>query len=327
MRILLANETGAVPHLGCRAVADAHARLLGRAGHRVVDRLFLNELRCHEVGSDGDIVAAIERDESLMARLADVDAVVVNGEGTIHHGAGRGWLGLLEVAQRLKKATLLVNAVLEETTGFATMWPRLTDCTVREPRSWDAARRLGARPRVVADSYLAARFTATGVPIGGDVVTDWHGQCAASGAVLEWYLRHEGGTFVPLRTPQAADEWAGLPHRLGTARVVITGRHHGVYAAIVAGRPFVALASNTHKIEATLEAVGLGRLVVATPQEAVAQRDWALDNPDAFRALAARMAGGRPLPTFAALGSGGPDREEEEVAVLAADVARHVTAG
>ena len=45
-----------------------------------------------------------------------------------------------------------------------------------------------------------------------------------------------------------------------------------------------------------------------------------------FRALAARLAGGRPLPTFAALGSGGPDREEE-VAALAADVARHIVAG
>ncbi|GDX96690.1 hypothetical protein LBMAG47_23550 [Planctomycetia bacterium] len=327
MRILLANETGAVPHLGCRAVADAHARLLGRAGHRVVDRLFLNALRGHEEGSDKDVVAAIERDGPLMARLADVDAVVVNGEGTIHHGAGRSWLGLLQVAQGLGKITLLVNAVLEETNGFESMWPRLTDCTVREPRSWDAARRLGARPRVVADSYLAAGFASTGTPLAGDIVTDWHGQCAASGAILEWYLRHEGGTFLPLRTPQAADEWAGLPHRLGAARVVITGRHHGVYAAIVAGRPFVALASNTYKIEATLEAVGLARLVVATPQEAVAQRDWALENPGVFRALAARLAGGRPLPTFAALGSGGPDREEEEVAALAADVARHIVAG
>jgi hypothetical protein len=87
------------------------------------------------------------------------------------------------------------------------------------------------------------------------------------------------------------------------------------------------LASNTYKIEATLEAVGLARLVVATPQEAVAQRDWALENPGVFRSLAARLAGGRPLPTFAALGSGGPDREEEEVAALAADVARHIVAG
>jgi exopolysaccharide biosynthesis predicted pyruvyltransferase EpsI len=179
----------------------------------------------------------------------------------------------------------------------------------------------------VADSYLAARFAPTGTLIAGDVVTDWHGQCAASGAVLDWYLQNEGGTFLPLRTPQAADEWASLPHRIGDARVVITGRHHGVCAAIVAGRPFVALASNSHKIEATLEAVGLARLVVATPQEAVAQRDWALQNAGVFRALAARLTGGRSLSTFAALGSGGPDREAEEVAVLAADVARHVAAG
>lgn len=327
MRILIANETGAVPHLGCRGVADGHARLLGRAGHEVVDRLFLNALRGHEQGDDRDVVASIERDVALMGRVAAVDAVVVNGEGTIHHGAGRGWLGLLQAAQNLGRMTLLVNAVIEETTGFASLWPNLADCTVRERRSWDAARRLGARPRVVADSYLAARFTATGEPIAGDVVTDGHPQCPAAGAVLDWYLRHEGGTLLPLRTPQAAERWAGLPHRLGTARFVITGRHHGVYAAIVAGRPFVALASNTHKIEATLEGVGLSRLVVSTPEEAVAQRDWAVANPDTFAALAHRLAGGRPLTTFAALGRGGPDREEAEVAALAAAVARHLATG
>lgn len=324
MRILLANETGSVPHLGCRAVADGHARLLGRAGHAVADRLFLNALRGHEVGDDRDVVAAIERDTHLMGRVAAVDAVVVNGEGTIHHGAGRGWLGLLQAAQNMGKLTLLVNAVIEETTGFPSMWPNLTDCTVREPRSWEAARRLGARPRVVADSYLAARFTPTGEPIHGDVVTDGHSQREAACAVLDGYLRRQGGTFLPLRTPQAGEQWAGLPHRLGTARVVITGRHHGVYAAIVAGRPFVALASNTHKIEATLEAVGLSRLVVSTAEQAVAQRDWAVGNPAVFRSLAARLAGGRPPTTFAVLGHGGPDREEAEVAVLAADVARHV---
>ena len=108
MRILLANETGSVPHLGCRAVADGHARLLGRAGHAVADRLFLNALRGHEVGDDRDVVAAIERDTHLMGRVAAVDAVVVNGEGTIHHGAGRGWLGLLQAAQNMGKLTLIV---------------------------------------------------------------------------------------------------------------------------------------------------------------------------------------------------------------------------
>lgn len=261
-----------------------------------------------------------------MERIAAVDAVVVNGEGTIHHGNGRGWLGLLQVAQDAGKTTLLVNAVLQETVGFAAMWPRLADCTVREPRSWDVARRLGARPRVVADSYLGARFTAGGPPIVGDVITDGHPQCAASNAVLEWYLRHEGGASLPLHTPQAADEWASLPHRLASARVVITGRHHGIYAAIVAGTPFVAVTSNTHKIEALLEAVGLERLVVSTPADVVVQRDWAVANPMVFRALAARLVGGGPLSTFAALGRDGPDREADEVAALAAAVARQSAA-
>lgn len=38
MRILLLNETGTWPHVGCLAVADAHARMLGSMGHVVARR-------------------------------------------------------------------------------------------------------------------------------------------------------------------------------------------------------------------------------------------------------------------------------------------------
>src|SRR5580704_11877828 len=118
MRILLSNDTGLASHVGCIAVSDAHARMLGRAGHQVAIRHFLGSLIRFR-GADAKVgVRSILEDPSLAEQLSAVDAVVVNGEGSIHHGAGTEYLALLGAAQDLGKATLLVNAVFQDVFGF-----------------------------------------------------------------------------------------------------------------------------------------------------------------------------------------------------------------
>ena len=325
MKILLANDTAIVPHYGCKAVSDGHARLLGKSGHEVSSRLFLGSLNAHDGGSDTEIVDAMQRDEALLAQVVAADAVVVNGEGTIHHGAGRPLLGLLEVAQRLGKATLLVNAVVQETVGFENTISRLDDFTVRERRSWQHAHDRGLRARIVPDSFLAAKFTAGPETLVGDVVTDWHPHCSDAGVALKRYLEAYGGTFLPLRSEKALSGWASLPHDLAGVRVVLTGRHHGVYAAIVAGRPFVAMPSNTHKIEGTLEDLALRHLIVTRYDDLVLQRDWALRHESLFRGLAEQLTDGGSLTTFRCLGIDGPNREEAEICRLTDDLHRHIS--
>ncbi len=317
MKILLGNDTGTAPHLGCQAVSDGHARLLGRAGHEVVHRLFRGELARHEAVDEAQLVRNLERDERVAEMLEAVEAVVVNAEGTIHHGAGRSWLALLELAQRRGKATLLVNAVYQQMPGFEATLARLDDFTVRESRSLAEARARGGRPRLVPDSYLAARFSDGGDPFTGDVVTDWHRQRADSGDVLQRYLVERSATFAPLVTPEAMAGWASFPARLGGADCLLTARHHGVCAAIVAGTPFVALGSNTHKIEAMLQDLEVPFLVVESFADLQKMRDWAVSRRDLFRSLLERLTGGGPLTTFASLGTTGEDRENQEVARLA----------
>lgn len=325
MRVLLANDTGLAGHMGCSGVSDGHARMLGRAGHRVVHRLFRGSLQRHDAARDEDVVCSLTSDDMVMQMVRDVDAVVVNGEGTMHHGAGRPWLGLLAVAQRLGRASLLVNAVFQETAGFDETLGRLDDFTVRESRSAAHARDRGLRPRVVPDSYLAARFTPAERPVTGVVVTDWHGQRTDVQEVVQAYRRKHACAFLPLRTTDADAQWAGFPHALQAASVVVTARHHGVYAALVAGRPFVALPSNSHKIEGTLEDLGVPHLVVTDLENLERQSAWAMAHADLFPTLVDRLTGGAPLTTFTALGVDGPSREDEEVARLADDLRRAAT--
>jgi polysaccharide pyruvyl transferase WcaK-like protein len=113
---------------------------------------------------------------SCVRDLDACDAVVVNGEGTLHHGAGSEYFAILGAAQQLGKATLLINAVFEAHQGWAQVISRLDDFCVRDLHSLEHARSLGFRCRLVPDSFLAAQFDATPtIDLGGRiVVTDWH---------------------------------------------------------------------------------------------------------------------------------------------------------
>ena len=325
MKVLLANDTGTVPHLGCKAVSDAHARLLGRAGHEIIHRRFLEPDRPTRSLADAEVVRSLEEDDRLSACIDEADAVIVNGEGTIHHGAGRRLLGILAIAQRRRKATLLVNAVFQDTSGFDETLRHLDDFTVRDVHSLQHAKERGFSARIVPDSYFAARFQGATMALSGDVVTDWHWQRSDVGEVLSRYMDDRGAAFVPFVTPSADIRWSSVPKDLSTARIVLTGRHHGVCAAIMAGRPFVALPSNTFKLEGLLEGLGLGRLLVADFEALLAARDWALDNEPLFATLADRLTGGQPLTTFRALGTEGESREDVELGKLAVDISRSTT--
>jgi hypothetical protein len=322
VKVLLANDTGRVPHLGCKAVSNAHARLLGRYGHEVAHRRFLEPTPATEVNTDDAQVRLLEADEHLTACIDDVDAVIVNGEGTLHHGAGRHLLALLALAQRRHKATLLVNAVFQDTTGFDETLLNLDDFTVRDAWSLHHATARGFAARMVPDSYFAAGFSGQPFPLAGDVVTDWHWQRGDVGAALERYAQDRSTAFLPFVTPSADALWPGVPGNLATARVVLTGRHHGVCAAILAGRPFVAMPSNSFKIEGLLLALGLTNLLATDYDSLLRARDWAVDHEELFASLLDRLTGGEPLTTFRRLGISGANREDLEVVRLAEDLRR-----
>lgn len=57
--------------------------------------------------------------DALLARRAVADAVLINGEGSIHHSAARATflLALLQKAQQRGKKVLLVNALFNNTTA------------------------------------------------------------------------------------------------------------------------------------------------------------------------------------------------------------------
>lgn len=318
MNIFLLNDTGTVPHVGCQAVSDAHARMLAEAGHIVTDRAFLGELRRFAGSDEDDSIDAVLSDDSMRARLEACDAVVVNGEGTLHHGAGVEYFAVLGAAQRLRKATLIVNAVFEAHSGWLSVLSRLDDFCVRDLASLEHATSQGLRCRLVPDSFLAASFDQRAYADLSNkiVVTDWHpARDGDVGNTVRTLIDRLGSDcfYFPMLHGVHAKLWRGAAATWMTADLVVTARHHGIYLAALAGKPFVALPSNTKKVEGLLAAAGVDIAVCTSLSQVQDSVDSVISRLSEFDKLNQWLADQMPLTTFSVLGRAGNQGDEAAV--------------
>ncbi len=314
-RIFLLNDTANIPHIGCQAVSDAHARLLGGSGHEIIDRTFLGELSSFSGQDEKECIARVLADEAFRARIEAADTVVVNGEGTLHHGAGSEYFAVLGAAQGLKKITLIVNAVFEAHSGWMSVLKKLDDFCVRELFSLEHAQSLGLKARLVPDSLLGAKFSNQPTMNLNDriVVTDWHPlRDADVGETLRNILDSVPGSFYyPMLHGINASQWQGSAAAWASAASVITARHHGVYLAAVARKPFVALPSNTKKIEGLIAAAGVKIPICTTIEEIKDGFEYAVNNLSEYQEFFDWLDSHCPLTTFSALGTGSSAADEE----------------
>lgn len=300
-RIALFNDTASSPHLGCLAVTDAHDRMLARSGIAILHRYFANYGRDLWVGSQEDSIAAVLA-SPLAGDLAEVDAVLINAEGTIHHDGGRHLLAIVGAAAQLGLPVFVVNAVLEDVQAELGVLRQATDVTVRDLRSSEYLAAHDIPHRLVLDSILEARFVDTPDQdfTGKVVITDHHFNRDHDVGKLLNDLREELGAeavYYPFYDRARRGDWRHAVANLSRARLVVTARHHGVYVAGLAGVPFVALGSNTWKIEGTLAMFGALN-VCGTEQELRREYQRALDNPALFREFQQFFLSHRPLTTL-----------------------------
>jgi sulfatase maturation enzyme AslB (radical SAM superfamily)/Flp pilus assembly protein TadD len=302
LRVALFNDTGRFHHVGCRGVTLGHDRMFARHGIEVRHRSFLGEW-C-ELWR-GDPAASLEAflASALPERLREVDAVVVNGEGTIHHGHGLHLLTILAGARQLGLPAFLVNAVFQESEHFPETLRGLNDFTVRDAHSAAYLQSLGVPHRVVFDSILEADFAAEPAHdfSGKIVVTDWHGARDSDvGAALRGLMRDLGSecVYYPLEGPERERDWRHALADLRAARLVVTGRHHGVCLAGMAGVPFVALGSNTWKIQGLLALLPGGLRVCTEPARLLSRCNEAIASRARFAEIQHFLHTQRPLSTF-----------------------------
>ena len=287
MRALILNDTRNGRHLGCIIVMQQLEALCRQAGIELVATLRL--------GRDFH-----ERVDQALARC---DVVIINGEGTMHHDAA-GAMAIVRAGQQAAARGVpiaLVNTVWQDNHLANQLLPLCRWIHARESLSQATITQLGFNAGVVPDLTLTADpgqlFPATsaqqGVVVMDDVRLDLSLALARYARVrrLPFYpmgargsLRTRKGWSKMLRLGLASG-WAPQFHagQLGAiqqASIVVTGRFHGICLAILAKRPFVAFASNTHKIEGLLRdaALGPGGRLFDDPPADPAQRDAYIDD-------------------------------------------------
>jgi len=185
------------------------------------------------------------------------EVVVVNGEGTIHHQnrAGTVLMDILKYAQDTNKKTMLINTVLDFPAPYYNeVFKKLDYLSVREILSYDKAKQCGGNPEVLLDSCVdPINFTDKNV-----LVQDTRGLTLKGNAhpgVSEYAILKT--IDLPILAFKRIFTFNTIVKSLKNARVYVTGQHHGIYAAGLAGIPFVPLSSNSHKIEGLIKWSGL----------------------------------------------------------------------
>ena len=255
--VFLVNDTSVSGHPGCVTVMS------------VIRDNF--EMRGLSIAGRWPMGAEPHLGLSITPALRQADAVVVNGEGTIHNTHTRpGARRLLHSIKRALAATsaplFLVNATIEN------LRPRdfevLKLCErifLRDRASCRYAEENGLDVVFTPDLCFSSSYRQQ-LKTNQHVVTD--STIPITSASLHRWSRTVNARFLPMQlsrirsmfrwavTPRLHEKAADLYFSLiSNASSVVTGRFHGSVFAMIGETPFLALGSNTSKIQSLLDDV------------------------------------------------------------------------
>lgn len=202
---------------------------------------------CTEIINCGNIIVDDDDDD-------DYDLLVVNGEGSMHHGSGgfKKKINLIARALDSNKRVYLINTVWQDNPPDSLeLLKRCEQVVVREVLSQEELERNGVKSRVFIDQSYH-EYIDENVPY-----LDYKGA-----VVFTDFWSKDFDCFVKLTSKWAQKfhyldmqsmSWSSIVKSLRTASLLVTGRHHAVYAACKAETPFIAMRGNTHKIEGLIK--------------------------------------------------------------------------
>lgn len=283
LRAVILNDTRGDNHFGCFRVMRIIEENLASRGISVCARsLVRNEW---------------EKDRNFLSTMATSDLVVINGEGTLHHGAkaGERLLKVVNHPARGHKPVVLINALYQE--NPATWNEYLEKMALIATRdSWSAEsvrQQIGGQVDFAPDLSLAEGLL-IGRPdkrdllmIGDSVSREISKELLAIAtsrpdarllpitrtikaskphlpeplkAMREAYIQiHSRGFARRYRNVLFNKTESEFIEDLKRAYLHVTGRFHSICFCLFTQTPFVALDSNSWKIEALLNDLELGR--------------------------------------------------------------------
>ncbi|MFC3164563.1 polysaccharide pyruvyl transferase family protein [Ciceribacter thiooxidans] len=280
---VILNDTRGDSHFGCFRVMRLIEENLASRGIRVLAR--------SGVRNDW------ENDRPFLDAMAKSDVIVINGEGTLHHGAKAGarLLRVVDHPARGDKPVALINAIYQENPEeWSRYLEKMTIISTRD--SWsaeEAGRHAGRAVGFVPDLSLSDGFeeAAPGVTrdlllVGDSVSREVSRRLLALAdsradarllPILRTIKASKPHVATPLRLLReayirlhaAAFGWthgnvlfnrdeAGFIDALQHGYLHVTGRFHAVCFCLFTRTPFLAIESNSWKIRALMHDLGLG---------------------------------------------------------------------
>jgi polysaccharide pyruvyl transferase WcaK-like protein len=270
----LFNDTSAKGHQGCDLVVEQIRKGLSDQGITIA--------WSHQVGIDW------RQAERELVNKPRVDVAIVNGEGSIHHSAQRARAQYLPALapffrDRLRVPGFLINSTIFELSSLAAKdLAAFTGIFVRDTGSRAELERHGITgAEVVPDLSICAQIPVSDHRIGigatDSVLPEVTERLRAVSAERGW-------SYEPMQSHTPQQRWL---RKLGLQRwmpntalkppdianfaaareAIITGRFHTVTLCIATRTPFVAVASNTPKIQWLIDDVFGNRSRIITCEQ------------------------------------------------------------
>jgi hypothetical protein len=286
--VVLLNDTRVDHHHGCERVITALRTLVsGFGGH---------------ISASAPSHTDWTRNDRLLDAIKSARLLLVNGEGTIHHNNadGRRLLEAAAVARDAGIPSVLVNCAWDHNgSEFCDLLRQFTLVAARDSRSAEQMRAAGVTCRIVPDLSLYFAHSGNTGQRSGVGFTDsvlrpaslklekTRRDCRGQVMPIQFVPPGPGGTYrfireylarSDLQHPQfltamlclrlrqyrhqapTAEEFL---RRLARLELLVSGRFHACTLALAAHTPFIAIASNSHKIQSLVGDAGLASWRVA----------------------------------------------------------------
>ncbi|MCT7604557.1 polysaccharide pyruvyl transferase family protein, partial [Aliarcobacter butzleri] len=255
-KAILINDTSFEGHHGCTYVVDAIFENLADRGFQIIYTVpvgvnWMNDLKVIEL-------------------LPTVDLIIVNGEGTLHHSQSRG-LDIVKItgfAKLHKIVCVLINSSYEKNNSEISDYVRDFDMIyVRDKQSLIELKEKNIESEVVPDLSF---YSSKPQIISKDNKLMGYSDSVFPNITVELFKKSqkEEAEFCPILSydspmiesryiPYAVNSSEQYYKTISSYSYLITGRYHTVCLALQAKVPFYAIPSNSNKIEALLNDIGL----------------------------------------------------------------------
>lgn len=175
------------------------------------------------------------------------DAIIINGEGTMHHNAPLAcqYLNLILEAEAAKKKIFLINTVWQDMYLSTPLIEILQNSyiSVRDVKSQKELAKYNIKSQCHLDLSYNMKVSFPDSERNGLVIGTFS---------MDYDERKKSASSVSLFT----ENWEDLVTRLSKANYFITSRHHEMIAACLAQCPFYVYQGNSWKNEGLLETAG-----------------------------------------------------------------------